>query len=134
MQSSEAFAAIALAAVGCDGQLGREEALALRSHLEFRTPFRDASEQAMGELFDGLLTQLREQGVSSLIVSAASALSASQRETALALAAHLVFADRQVQPEEQAFLQELSGVLSLAPDRAETILEVIAVLHRDALA
>jgi tellurite resistance protein len=134
MQSSEAFAAIALAAVGCDGQLGREEALALRSQLEFRTPFRDASEQAMGELFDGLLTQLREQGVSSLIVSAASALSASQRETALALAAHLVFADRQVQPEEQAFLQELSGVLSLAPDRAETILEVIAVLHRDALA
>jgi len=134
MQSSEAFAAIALAAVGCDGQLGREEALALRSQLEFRTPFRDASEQAMGELFDGLLTQLREQGVSSLIVSAASVLSASQRETALALAAHLVFADRQVQPEEQAFLQELSGVLSLAPDRAETILEVIAVLHRDALA
>lgn len=134
MDCSEAFAAIALAAVGCDGQLGREEALALRSQLEFRTPFTTASEQAMGDLFDTLLTRLRQDGASGLIQAAAPALTLQQRETAFALAAHLVHADRQVQPVEQAFLQELGGVLAILPPRADQILDVIATLHRDALA
>lgn len=134
MTPAQAFAAICLAAVGCDGQLGRDEAHALRSQLEFRSPYRSSTEQQMGELFDQLLTQLREQGWQALISEAIPALQPDQRETALALAAHLVRADRQVQPVEDAFLQELSQRLALPAGRAEQILEVIALLHRDALA
>jgi hypothetical protein len=52
----------------------------------------------------------------------------------LALAAHLVRADRQVQPVEDAFLKELSQRLELGPGRADQILDVVALLHRDALA
>lgn len=134
MTPAQAFAAICLAAVGCDGQLGRDEAHALRSQLEYRTPFRTSSEQQMGELFEQLLTQLREQGWVELITQAIPALQQEQRETVLALAAHLVRADRQVQPVEDAFLQELSQRLELGPGRADQILDVVAVLHRDALA
>lgn len=134
MNASEAFAAICLAAVGCDGQLGREEAQILRSQLEFRAPFRDQSEQAMGDLFDGLLTRLRQEGWSNLVTAAIPALSPAQRETALALAAHLVRADRQVQPEEESFLAQLLGLMNLSEGRGEQILDVIDVLHRDALA
>ena len=41
MTDAEAFAAIALAAVACDGTLGRDEAHALRRSLEYRTPYKD---------------------------------------------------------------------------------------------
>jgi uncharacterized tellurite resistance protein B-like protein len=134
MNASEAFAAICLAAVGCDGQLGREEAQALRTQLEFRSPYRFQSEQAMGELFDRLLQILRSEGWSALVAQAVPSLERDQRETALALAAHLVRADRQVKPVEETFLDELSSQLQLAPQRSAQILEVIGLLHRDALA
>lgn len=134
MTPSEAFAAICLAAVGCDGQLGRDEAQLLRNQLEFRTPFAGASEVAMGNLFDGLLTQLRRDGWQSLVQEAVPALNHPQRETALALAAHLVRADRAVSAEEADFLDQLSLALALPDGRAEQILDVVAVLHRDCLA
>ena len=37
MTSAEAFAAVALAAVACDGSLGRDEVHALRRQLEYRS-------------------------------------------------------------------------------------------------
>jgi len=134
MNPAQAFAAICLAAVGCDGQLGRDEAHALRAQLEYRSPFRRSSEQQMGELFDELLTALRQQGWAELIAVAIPVLDHPQRETVLALAAHLVRADRQVQPVEEQFLLELSTRLELSPGRAEQILDVVSLLHRDALA
>ena len=134
MTPSEAFAAVCLAAVGCDGQLGKEEAQMLRSRLEFLAPFKRQSEQEMGLLFDRLLTQLRQLGWSALIATAAPCLTAEQQETVLALAAHLVRADREVQPVEETFLQELASRLTLAPERCAQILDVIAILHRDAMA
>ena len=134
MNPAQAFAAICLAAVGCDGQLGRDEAHALRSQLEYRLPFSSSSEQEMGALFDELLTQLRQQGWAELITRAIPALSQAQRETVLALAAHLVRADREVQPIEETFLEQLSQRLELPSGRADQILEVVALLHRDALA
>ncbi len=70
MTTPEAFAAVALAAVACDGRLGRDEAHALRRQLENRSLYSDSSEAAMGELFDRLLLLLREQGVQGLITSA----------------------------------------------------------------
>lgn len=133
MTPSEAFAAVCLAAVGCDGQLGKEEAQMLRSRLEFLTPFSHQSDQEMGRLFDHLLTQLRQQGWSALITTAAPCLTTTQQETVLALAAHLVRADREVRPVEEIFLQELSSRLTVAPERCAQILDVVAILHRDAL-
>lgn len=130
----EAFAAVALAAVACDGTLGRQEARALRQALEYRTPYRGLSEQAMGELFDVLLEQLHAGGWGHLVNAAIPLLDVGQRETSLALAAQLVWADRSVSPNEQQFLQELGQRLALAEGRAEQILEVVALLHRDSLA
>ena len=134
MTPAEAFAAICLAAVGCDGQLGREEAKVLRSQLEFRTPYRDHSETTMADLFDRLLGVLRSEGWPALVAQAVPALQPDQRETALALAAHLVRADRTVEAEEVSFLDDLSQRLELPPGRAAEILAVMDVLHRDALA
>ena len=133
MTSAEAFAAVALAAVACDGTLGRDEAHALRLQLENRSLYVGCSEAEMGELFDRLLTLLREHGVSGLIDSAVPALDQRQQESALAVAAHLVHADRKVTAEESEFLQRLAVELKLPSGEAQMIIRSIEALNRDSL-
>jgi len=134
MTDAEAFAAVALGAVACDGILGKDEAHALRRHLEFRTPYRDCSEAEMATLFDHLLAILRDQGLDQLIDQALPQLNGAQQETALAVAAQLVHADRVVAEAETGFLQRLAGRLSLPDGRAELVIEAIMALNRDSLA
>ena len=132
MTTQEAFAAIALAAVSCDGKLGRDEAHALRCQLEYRSLYSDSSEAAMGQLFDRLLL-LRDQGVDGLIASALPQLNARQQQSALAVAAHLVHADRKVTPEETEFLQQLTCQMSLPVNEARMVVQAIEALNRDML-
>ena len=133
MTSQEAFAAIALAAVACDGRLGRDEAHALRCQLEYRSLYSDSSEAAMGQLFDRLLLLLRDQGVDGLIASALPQLSGRQQQSALAVAAHLVHADRKVTPEETEFLDQLTSQMSLPVNAARMVVQAIEALNRDML-
>ena len=133
MTTPEAFAAIALAAVACDGKLGRDEAHALRCQLEYRSLYKDCTDAAMGELFDQLLLLLRDQGVQGLIDSALPQLNARQQQSALAVAAHLVHADRRITPEETDFLNQLSRQMSLPENEARMVIEAIEALNRDML-
>ena len=133
MTPSEAFAAICLAAVGCDSRMDKEEAQMLRSQLASLAPFNQLSEQELVLLFDRLLTQLRQLGWSALIATAVPSLTAAQQELVLAQSAHLVRANRDVSPVEEAFLQDLAAQLTLAPQRCAQILEVMAILHRKSL-
>lgn len=135
MDPAEAFAAIALCAVACDGVLGKEEAHDLRRQLEYRTPYSERSEAEMGDLFDQLLSVLRlDGGLDQLINDSIPALNACQQETALAVAAQLVHADRVVEPEESAFLSSLCERMTLPPGQAEGIVAAIMALNRDSLA
>ncbi|WP_115023111.1 hypothetical protein [Synechococcus sp. UW69] len=133
MTTQEAFAAIALAAVACDGRLGRDEAHALRCQLEYRSLYSDSSEAAMGQLFDRLLLLLRDQGVDGLIASALPQLNARQQQSALAVAAHLVHADRKVTSEETEFLDQLTSQMSLPVNEARMVVQAIEALNRDML-
>ena len=133
MTTQEAFAAIALAAVACDGRLGRDEAHALRCQLEYRSLYSDSSEAAMGQLFDRLLLLLRDQGVDGLIASALPQLNEMQQQSALAVAAHLVHADRKVTPEETEFLDQLTSQMSLPVNEARMVVQAIEALNRDML-
>ena len=133
MNSSEAFAAVALGAVACDGVLGRDEAHALRRQLEYRSLYRDRTEAAMGDLFDDLLHLLRDQGVMGLVDQALPILSPRQRQSALAVASHLVHADRKVTTEEAAFLETLASRIELPEGEARSIIAAIEALNRDSL-
>lgn len=132
--AAEAFAAIALAAVACDGELASLEARELRQQLEYRRPYRDAGSEAMIALLDRLLRLLREQGWEELASQAAPLLTDDQRETALALAAQLTQADHVESSVEQGFLDTLAQQLAITTERAATIRDVIRVLNRDSLA
>ncbi len=133
MTTPEAFAAIALAAVACDGKLGRDEAHALRCQLEYRSLYKGCTDAAMGELFDQLLLLLRDQGVQGLIDSALPQLNGRQQQSALAVAAHLVHADRRITPEETELLSQLSQQMSLPENEARMVIEAIEALNRDML-
>ena len=134
MTNAEAFAAVALAAVACDGTLGRDEAHALRRQLEYRTPYSNRSEQEMADLFDQLLKMLRQDGVDGLLDKALPALTPPQQETALAVATQLVYADREVTTEEALFLEKLAAKLDLAEGQASMVVQAVAALNRDSLA
>ncbi|MFM7314154.1 MAG: tellurite resistance TerB family protein [Cyanobium sp.] len=134
MTPEEAFAAMALIAVACDGALDREEAHALRQQLEARTPYRNLSEATMGAMFDDLLERMRRDGWQGLLAKALPALTPPQQETALAMAAQLVHCDRRVEEEELAMLGRMAEEMTLPPERSREILEVIALLNRDSLA
>ena len=133
MNVREAFAAIALAAVACDGRLDRDEAHALRRQLENRSIYSGLSEVEMGDLFDTLLTLLRSIGVHGLITEAIPVLSPGQQESALAVAAHLVHADRMVTPEETSLLQTLATDMVVPTADAEMVIRSIAALNRTEL-
>ena len=130
----EAFAAIALAAVACDGELAGAEARRLRQQLEFRQPFCDASEAEMAALLDRLLLALREQGCQGLVEQAVALLPLEHRDSAFAVAADLTAADHVETGDERRFLQQLADQLEIPADRRAQILEVIALLNCDSLA
>ncbi len=132
--AADAFAAIALAAIAADGELSAVEARALRQQLEFRQPFRRFSDQQMGELLDRVLAQLRGSSCEALVKQATPLLSVEQRETALAVAAHLIHADHIETQSELSFLAQLQEAFGLDASRSASILEVISLLHRDSLA
>ena len=134
MAPAEAFAALALVAVACDGTMDRGEAEALRQQLQARSPYRDLSEASLAVMFDQLLEQLRRHGWQELLTAALPALTVSQQETGLAMAAQLVHCDQKLQQEEQRMLERMAAQMSLPPERSRQILDVIALLNRDSLA
>jgi len=131
---AEAFAAIALAAVCCDGELSAAEARGLRQLLEFRTPFCGLDTAAMGTLLDHLLAILRRDGWPVLVEQAVPLLTPHQRQTALAVAVQLTLVDEVSSSDERRFLQQLAERLEVTPDRLATMEEVIGLLHSDSLA
>jgi len=133
MNPSEAFAAIGLAAVACDGTLDGDEAAMLRQLLEVRSPYSNLGDGLMAAMFDGLLERLRSGGWEKLIMEAAPVLSPPQQETAYTMAALLVHTNRSFKPVEQQMLARLGELISVPAERCSQILEVMAVLHRDSL-
>jgi hypothetical protein len=87
----------------------------------------------MGELFDRLLLLLREQGVQGLIASALPQLNRTQQQSALAVAAHLVHADRKITTEETDLLDQLTRQMTLPDNEACMVVEAIEALNRDML-
>ena len=134
MTPAEAFAAIPLAAVCCDSNFDREEAHVLKEQLINLSPYRSMTPLALAELIDGLLRIFRRDHWQELVRQAVPALTAAQQEVAYVLAVKLVFCDRVVKPQEEAFLTTLASELSLPPERTAQIQEVFALLQCDVLA
>lgn len=131
METPQAFAAIALAAVSWDGVLSSAGARSLRHALDYRQPFRQYDEGQMVRLMDALLADLRSKGAQQLMVQAAAVLSPTQRATAYAAATEIMRSDGPLQPDECNILRNLAEVLELDPDLTAAVGRVMDVLHAD---
>jgi tellurite resistance protein len=133
LESSSAFAAIALAAVSWDGYLSMAGSRALRHALDYRQPFNQYGDERMVELMNNLLAALRQKGPQHLMVEAATVLSSSQRATAYAVAAEIMRSDGPLQPDELNILSNLAATLDLSAELTAEVQSVMDLLHADVL-
>jgi len=133
MDSSKAFATVALAAVSWDGVLTMAGTRALRHALDYRQPFSGRSDEQMIALMDDLLRGLRAKGAQGSMEEAADALNPSQRATAFAVAAEIMRSDGPLQDKEREILSRLAEVLGLEPVDTNRVLQVMDVLHANIL-
>jgi tellurite resistance protein len=133
MDSSKAFATVALAAVSWDGVLTMAGTRALRHALDYRQPFSGRSDEQMIALMDDLLRGLRAKGAQGSMEEAAAALNPSQRATAFAVAAEIMRSDGPLQDKEREILSRLAEVLGLEPVETNRVLQVMDVLHANIL-
>ncbi|MCP9917036.1 tellurite resistance TerB family protein [Cyanobium sp. ATX 6F1] len=129
MDPSRALAAVALASVAWDGVMGSAGARALRHSLDYRSPYRERSDQEMIALMNDLLLSLKAQGAEALLLEAGAALDGPQRLTAFAMATEIMRSDGPLVEEEQRILDHLSEALELSADETSTIMEVMNILH-----
>jgi len=123
-----------LAAIAADGKIRQDEASALRKVLEHRRLFRGMSEQAMGNLSIELMQSLENDGVRGLMDRALLKLSPDLQESALAVAAHLVYADRWIKPQEKDFLNYLVDQVKLPQGSdGSSIVRAFEIFYRDTL-
>jgi tellurite resistance protein len=133
METSTAFAAVALAAVSWDGVLTMAGTRALRHALDYRPPYRDRSDDQMIRLMDELLAGLRQKGAVGLMEEAAAVLDERQRHTAYAVAAEIMRSDGPLQEGEKAILADLAATLGLDEEETTKVNEVMDVLHASLL-
>jgi len=133
LDSSSAFAAIALAAVSWDGYLSMAGSRALRHALDYRQPFNQYGDERMVELMNSLLTVLRQKGPQHLMVEAAEQLNPAQRATAFAMAAEIMRSDGPLQDDERNILTNLAITLGLGEAETTPIHAAMDLLHADVL-
>lgn len=127
---AEAFAAIALLAVGADGYAADAEIQSVMTSLSRMQLFRSYPGDVMRKMFDRLLNILQRQGASALLSAAVAVLPHELRDTAFAITTDIVLADGEVTREEEDFLNQLYRALEMSEDTALKIIDVMLIKNR----
>lgn len=131
LDTATAFAAIAAAAVAWDGVLTMAGTRALRHSLDYRRPYRDLNDVAMGDLMHRLLNLLRHRGSQHLMVDAAAVLTERQRATAYAVACEIMRSDGPLERDERNILRNLASTLAISEADTAAVHAVMDLLHAD---
>ncbi len=126
----EAFLVILLLANAADGEVALEERQALAVTLERMKLFKYLSSEEMEDVFERTLKIYNQYSLNTIFAAAKNALPMDLRETALAAATYLVFADGIITEEEENFLGQLWEALGISDETGEKIIEVMEILHR----
>ncbi len=127
---AEAFAAIALLAVGADGYAADSEVQSLITTLSRMQLFRSYPDDVMRKMFDRLLSTLQRQGADTLLGAAIVSLPYELRETAFAVTTDIVLADGDVTAEEEDFLNQLYRALEISEEIAVKVIDVMLIKNR----
>lgn len=127
---AEAFAAIALIAVGADGYAADSEVQSVMTSLSRMQLFRSYPNDVMRKMFDRLLNILQRQGPETLMAQAVASLPHELQETAFAITTDIVLADGEVTEEEEEFLNQLYRTLEISEETAVKIIDVMLIKNR----
>lgn len=130
LSPSEAFAAIAIAAIASDGYLSEQEADGLVFALNRMQMFKSYPADVMRRMFDKLMGILKRDGSGALFNAARTSLPHELKPTAFAVATDLVLADGVVTQDEQNFLNQLYQALEVSDEMAVKIVEVMMIKNR----
>lgn len=127
---AEAFAAIALIAIGIDGYVSDEEARSVMTTLMRMQLFRSYPNEVVRRMIDKLVGILQRQGTNVLFSAALSALPHDLQDTAFAVATDIALADGTITEEEESFLNSLYSALDVPEHVAKMIIEVMLIKNR----
>ena len=137
--TTEAFAAISLAAIASDGYLSQQRTDDITSALLRIKVFSNYSDEAVSsesirgaiaQMLDKLLGILRRDGFNVLFNTAKESLPQNLREAAFAVATDLVLSDSVVTEEERNFLNDLHQALNIDSTTATKIVETMTIKNQ----
>lgn len=122
----EGFAGVLLCASACDGHIADEEAQSLSNNLTRKRLYSRLSENQFSAMMDRLVGELKKAGPGRLLEKSLPVVPPELRETAFAIAVDIVLADGVVESDEKEFIDDLMLKMSVDPQRAKTIVQVMA--------
>lgn len=125
-----AFLTILLMANAADGEIAEEEKEALAATLKRMHIFKSRSTKQTQQLINESVAVFKEHNSCDIFAAAKKALPPPLRETALAAAVDLVFADGVVTDEEGDFLGAMWKALGISDATGKKIIDVMAIFHR----
>lgn len=130
LNKQEAFAAIAVATVGADGDVSEEEVQRIVVNFAALNAFRRSNIRDIGDNLNQVAKLIKRHGAPAVVEAAKSTLPKESLNTAFFLAADLALADGVVEPKEEKFLEELQKTLGVDQALAEKIVEVVVIKNK----
>jgi tellurite resistance protein len=127
---AEAVIAVVLAAVGSDGYVSNEECERAWISISHMQLFRSYSADVVNRMFSKWGGILGRHGFNYVMLIARQSLPLDLRATVFAIAADLVLADGELDPQEEEFLNTLYQLLEVPPEIAQQIVMVMAIKNR----
>lgn len=123
-----------VAAMLADGHVDDREIEQIQSICRSSPIFERLSQAEVETLIVRATQILESEGLSPSFEKVAHALSGNLRETAFVHAVRVIFSDGYVGDIEQHVIEQMSGLLSIAPERARAMVEVVSIMYHPATA
>ncbi len=130
LSKTEAYAAVAVAAIAADGSISNEEVTRTAMNLAAIPSFSKFDMRDMGDVLNKVAGLIKRRGAAAVMPAVKAALSKEQAEQAFFFAADLVLADGTVEKEERLFLEELRVALGIEEPLSLKIVEVVVIKNR----
>ena len=130
LNKQEAFAAVAVAMIGADGDISQEELQRTVINLASVRLFRRYDMREPAETLNRVAGTIKKRGVPPVLDAVKVALPKEQAEAAFFVAADLVMADGVVELEEKKLLEDMQRVLQIDEATATKIVEVALIKNK----
>ncbi len=123
----ESFLAIIMIAVQADKVLTLSEEEIVKATLHRMNIFQSYSEKELIQKVEKVLSTLENQGDEVVLEAAVNALPSQLYTTAFALATDIVLSDGDMNESEENTLSKIQNSLSVSPETASKIIEVMTI-------